>query len=96
MTHTPGPWATECVAGAISIRGNPLRGGPIEVALVKRMGPMGTADARLIAAAPDCLAQLKSLVCLIEELDPDAWDERVTCREALETARAAIAKAEGK
>lgn len=75
LTHTPGPWA-HTDYGSIKDANN---------ATVAEVLPGGrTADARLIAAAPDLLAALEEVVSLSDR-DHAAWDR----------ARAAIAKAKG-
>jgi hypothetical protein len=96
--HTHGPWQVmpeECDRQYIRIRGTVL-GGRYKVANVltpvyadvhPREADETRANARLIAAAPDLLEALKSLVEDTTRYIPSRlWDE----------ARAAIAKAEGK
>lgn len=98
--HTPGPW--EIVSDHKSPRIESDHGEFVCVASVDAAGfvglrfPNGGADgpdARLIAAAPDMYEALKAI---IEDHDfcGDDWGDR---RDAwIETARAALAKAEGK
>lgn len=58
--------------------------------------PMGEANARLIAAAPDLLAALIDLVSRAEiELDQTAWHEGLVNCDILAKSRAAISKALG-
>ncbi len=100
VSHTPGPWR-EGPTDGIGQRGKltivdslGLKVADCEARKVglkfERSLPEDTANARLIAAAPDLLATLKALIDLLnEDLDPDqcaAWDAAV----------AAIAKAEGR
>lgn len=84
--HTPGPWFTE----ALSTIGH--------CAIVDADGftianpsPMGQANARLIAAAPDLLAALQSALDQLSALS--FADDRIVY--ARERARAAIARATG-
>ncbi len=92
--HTPGPWTIEQFAhpyGKTEDRtitsytrtGNPLRIGRA----YNVMGPNETdANARLIAAAPDMLEALRNFT----------EGRKIAYTAALEIARAAIAKAEGR
>jgi hypothetical protein len=58
--------------------------------------PMGEANARLIAAAPDLLAALRDLLSRAEiELDQTATHDGIANCDALARCRAAIAKATG-
>ena len=87
--HTPGPWI-------VLNTGNPERG-----SAWRDVCSMGTEftpsyvgealehDARLIAAAPDLLAALKSLLLSFDD------DRSLSNRDGWEAARAAIAKATG-
>lgn len=70
MAHTPGPWGF-CNADHFETRGDisisVIRGGFADgmlIAIVKDKGMRGTqiANARLIAAAPDLLAALKTAI----------------------------------
>ena len=98
--HTPGPW--EIVSDHKSPRIESDRGEFVCVASVDAAGfvglrfPSGGADgpdAHLIAAAPDMYEALKSIV-EDHEFCGDDWGDR---RDAwIETARAVLAKAEGK
>lgn len=97
--HTPGPWTTG-KNGDDCAPGHAICHGPYVIAKVYERGypiasggtgwaPESQADAHLIAAAPDLLATLKTLVGLLnddlQEEAAAAWDAAV----------AAIAKAEG-
>jgi hypothetical protein len=96
-THTPGPW----------LDGQDQRGKKRVYAerheIVRALSTHGTrklpeaertANRRLIAAAPDMLAALKKMVADFEA-DIEGFDEDDVKYRAFETARAAIAKAEG-
>ena len=77
--HTPGPWHINGMDSIVSVRGN------CTVAKVWRGGE----DAALIAAAPDLLAVLSTIL--------DVWDEhKIIGPTMYHDARAAIAKAEGR
>lgn len=106
MKHTPGPWKAEfwdygdelwfggSGAGMWSIGPAYLGGDGPEKEGLERM----EADARLIAAAPDLLAALKTFVAeyveLVESGDAGFWDAEEEAK--VIAARAAIAKAEGR
>ena len=85
--HTPGPWEAPLIGDDHGTTGMVWAAEPFGiVATVVAWGQsvaMQTADAHLIAAAPDMLAELKRLVDVV-------GDEDVSCVEAV------IAKAEGK
>jgi hypothetical protein len=94
--HTPGPWwhDDDKEVGCIVICAPDGDGVPWQIASMCDIGPSGDeeANARLIAAAPELLAALKSAAqCL-------AWHctrlGRVKDREIVQDAFAAIAKAE--
>jgi hypothetical protein len=63
----------------------------VPVRIVEFSGYRAESNARLIAAAPDLLTTLRNLVELVESRAPEAsgWPD-------VESARAAIAKAEGR
>ena len=94
--HTPGPWAVDGTNVGIPLRcfnGEALQEfstlGDSEVCTDE-----DEANALLIAAAPDLLESLQSVLAFFREFDgPDVFDE-IEC-EALTKARAAIAKATG-
>ncbi|AYJ87634.1 hypothetical protein D3Y57_19045 [Sphingomonas paeninsulae] len=90
--HTPGPWRVDDYHDGFEIVGNVARAtrfgkkGEWTVASIEMDMPDGaeTANAHLIAAAPDLLAALEALVSSFETHRPKLlWDN----------ARAAIAKA---
>ncbi len=96
-THTPGPWATskKCIRRVTNTKGivvctAVLRNrGTAEKGINQgsKRAQEAEANARLIAAAPDLLASLQSLVnCISETRGIDATN-------ALESAREAIRKA---
>lgn len=98
-THTPGPWTGHIIPGPEFV----ITGGNGQTVFLigdnRRLLPMQT-DARLIAAAPDLLAALKSLVDQSEKAvaeclrhHPEGWDWGTL---PVEAARKAIAKAEGR
>ena len=100
VKHTPGPWTVSCIRLTTAPAFGPdirlLEVGPSEdrLALVyfdMKTG-LGQADARLIAAAPDLLAALKTAddYLALNGANSDKWrDIRVIIQ-------AAIAKAEGR
>ena len=83
--HSPGPW---------HIANHPDKAAHWQI--IAAQGPLNVCpaivhsltDARLIAVAPDMLAALKLFVC--------DWHDEEGLVQALDVARAAIAKAEGK
>lgn len=93
MSHTPGPWRVEKGDGAllkdcsgrfrvlVPMKPKPLHGQREEI----MVSGLSESNARLIAAAPDLLAALKAMVNEVEFHD----------HHCVETALAAIAKAEG-
>jgi hypothetical protein len=90
--HTPGPWINDapgCVAKHWP------EGGKATVCICPA-GAEGEANARLIAAAPDLLAELRNMVAVadfyMKSLGVLPEDKTV----ALAAARAAIARAEGR
>jgi hypothetical protein len=90
--HTPGPWNYERIGSGeflITDPGPPLPG--FKVSAVGKMG-LNEADARLAAAAPDLLAQLKNAEEVIRHIRlRTTWEDAV-----LAWVQAAIAKARGR
>lgn len=86
-THTPGPW---CALNA----GLVVAAGDVKVAQADRANAYTEANARLIAAAPDLLAALKAILNV--DNPPVTDPGHVDFPRAMELARAAIAKAEGR
>jgi hypothetical protein len=88
--YTPGPWAVGDIEDtAITMRS------PVGHVLYRGNPRFTRADARLIAAAPELLAELAHLVRLLEPLEQSGALD-VPGLATLNGARAAIAKAEGK
>ena len=83
--HTPGPWSSES--------GHIHAGEGCEFyCYFTRHSPVGRANARLIAAAPELLAALKAAEYALSE-----QDHLLSIGiDALQAVRAAIAKAEGR
>ena len=102
QSHTPGPWHIEqFTSGYSKYEGRTIShrlesGNMLRIARAYNvMGPNETdANARLIAAAPDMLAALQKLS---DVFDMDEHDQDRAHAEscAIDTARAAIAKATG-
>lgn len=99
--HTPGPWRWRTTAeGKRFLRGSSEV--PIAVLITRDSRPK-EANARLIAAAPDMLAALKTIASPASIVDAD--DDDIACGdttvsivltiEEFNAIRAAIAKAEG-
>ena len=94
MTHTPGPWSywpkSAYPQGVISQDATTTH---IAIPALYPDAGITTANARLIAAAPQLLEALKALQrqALQGNVRGDEWMD-----EALEKTRAAIAKAEGR
>ena len=84
QTHTPGPWTVRATPES-SNQDFIVCAGRHQIAPVQ-YSENSEADATLIAAAPDLLAALRSLLDAL----PSA-----TTHPAIKTARAAIAKVEG-
>jgi hypothetical protein len=95
MSHTPGPWTwREHYQGLVAANGyQVLHHAPHEGMCVPDYDN-GVADARLIAAAPELLAELKQLVRLLEPAESTGLN--VPGLATLNAARAAIKAAEGK
>ncbi len=108
--HTPGPWVTlkngQSIqvntvkthhVNAMTLSGADLSGQRVDIIARVMNGPSGLsegsgeANARLIAAAPDLLRELKAQPCFS---CGTRLDEGCSCITS-ESARAAIAKAEG-
>ena len=95
--HTPGPWVAQGRDG-LEVMGPDFKIVEVDIGEARHQADReayeaAQADARLIAAAPDLLAALLVAVDTIKTIgrrpDPDMEDQ------ALETIRAAIAKARG-
>lgn len=108
MSHTPGPWKLETVSTSVGschkIGPFPSNGvyGETHTCIYSdnvRVGETGNtignellANARLIAAAPELLEALKSMVSAFH---PTQGGSNIYCDAATDMARAAIARAEG-
>ena len=101
-THTPGPWTVHNSPTGIDVTVTaftPINHNPISVARVYGPGPLSratdtrNANARLIAAAPDLLHQLKEVVFAYHDESKTSLEIRMQA--ALEGVAVAIAKAEG-
>lgn len=100
--HSPGPWTTDhvCFDARIPIRGGVTAyGRPYVIAHVNRPGSsysgQSEANARLIAAAPDLLEALTSMVVVYAMNNAEPVELRDTLRRQIAEASAAIAKATG-
>ena len=94
MTHTPGPWEIKANLLDIETRYGDWHYIDIKgVALVRDPHtPEGKANATLIAAAPDLLAALETVMPWASKAVADHYNQKQGKR-ALDIARAAIAKA---
>lgn len=93
MPHTPGPWFLfgndHCVGGPTNDPEQPTAG--IAMCAMRLRTPQETtANARLIAAAPDLLASLEEFVCYRGGANNPIEDQYV-----MDRAEAVIAKAKG-
>ena len=98
-THTPGPWAFKMTGWQTNPAAvySPRRPGAVACIPARTSVPLDeqSANARLIAAAPELLAALETAYNqLATWIDSDAWD--ADDERALELIGAAIAKAKGK
>lgn len=102
--HTPGPWMADfrLIGGRVVVN-QANAGDRMQVALVNGGADEQDANARLIAAAPDLLEALRSLLSAsadaIRYVPADGSEERDLCDaagDAMIFARAAIARAEGR
>jgi hypothetical protein len=85
--HTPGPWTIPGSANLVGTE-NPRR------LIAETHGENSTANARLIAAAPELLASLEYLMAHRTTAEADC-DEAMRCGVAQARARLAIAQAKG-
>lgn len=90
-THTPGPWAFRMTGWQTNPAAvySPRRPGAVACIPARTSVPLDeqSANARLIAAAPELLAELENLVNAME----NGWSDPAVA----DNARAAIAKAKG-
>lgn len=95
MSHTPGPWRFHRTAGVPRIHVNAPDTFSIARVSTSHFGvEAATANARLIAAAPDLLSSLRSLVDRLRRVE--RWPVASDHMAYLQDAEAAIAKAEGR
>lgn len=112
--HTPGPWTTEgSIIRGTPVEwprtGTSIKRIPQTIVAVIHSGdagsyahysaPMADANARLIAAAPGLLIQLKAALSDLEYLAPEKFDDEAheaAWRNTISRHRAAIAEAEGR
>jgi hypothetical protein len=96
---TPGPWTIyaeyNVQGGPDGRRGVAITGGYSDNRLPDYGNGESQANARLISAAPDLLAALKSMEYWITNENLETQEGRRIGRRALIAARAAIARAEG-
>ena len=90
--HTPGPWYIDCQNESAAIGYRAIVDN--EGYTICNPSPMGQADARLIAAAPDLLAALENMVSHFPHWAAQI-DMKQIDRDAVGMARAAIAKSTG-
>lgn len=106
MSHTPGPWRMHNESGVIIVNGSTVYGVK-DLTTENEAGLAGDAsldDKRLMAAAPELLAQLKMAADFISGHNeclsvPSGSGDRQWndyCIGLLEVCKAAIAKAEGR
>ncbi len=101
QTHTPGPWLYAPTGKATAPELRVVGADLAEVACTQhcfRDQAVNIANARLIAAAPELLAALKTALAAMADLadaagDSEEWNEGGYAHEACNQARAAIARA---
>ena len=94
--HTPGPWTCNIDAEGLNVfQDDPEHPGNGDHIMCIPRHPESEANARLIAAAPEMLAALTKTVSALVAAIPQTPAEDQWIAEALQTARAAIAKATG-
>ena len=100
--HTPGPWTYDStwslINGPKKEEVAAIHSGTIGDRVHRQQRAIADANARLIAAAPEMLEALKLLTTYVEEYKRGKiWDINfVEVTNAINKARAAIARAEGK
>ena len=107
--HTPGPWVAECDPSHFDtlstvVAGAKRKSKGIDRQMIVQVGGRAhwreqEANTRLIASAPDLLAQLSDLVEIASAaIEAEDWKVDGCCDPSLtlDRARAAIAKAEGR
>lgn len=93
MTHTPGPWTIGTNDGHVTFNITGPRGSLPYIAHIPAQRPERDANAVLISACPEMLAALKSVV---RQIEPILEKQGFAHCGAIQSARAAIAKAEGR
>jgi hypothetical protein len=88
--HTPGPWTYHADSGSSCAA--LIATGSFVCEFIE---PPTEANARLIAAAPELLEALKSIICSVGHDDGDGWYTVSLHEDEVQAARAAIAKATG-
>lgn len=94
--HTPGPWTLSEECSREGLLSRLVYGPHLMVAIVRtetQAGPIGDANANLIAAAPELLEALEQTIAAVDTL-PLAV-ECPALEQAVDRARAAITKASG-
>ena len=102
--HTPGPWWSytdddrvgEYVAARPKTQ-RPYDNGKLIAQIYdeyRKLGTPGSANARLIAAAPDLLSELANLLDCVQTYAPE-FMHGIPTKEHVQNARAAIARATG-
>lgn len=92
--HTPGPWSSDGIDGEYSILA--ANGNPVCSVLIGCENTEWSQTLALIAAAPDLLEALHSLLPFLENVEKDKLVGDEGCIWAVELVRAAIAKAAGR
>jgi hypothetical protein len=107
MTHTPGPWIAEffpnddedgpAAEGDVYYTGEFFRVLDVDDDPVEYISLSRASNARLIAAAPEMLEALKTILADWEAIPEDEQvPDEINVNEHWDAVRAAIAKAEGK
>ena len=92
MKHTPGPWKTLKTFGGVT---HVMTQDDKSIALLRGYKHPYSANARLIAAAPDLLDVVKEANAELERLNDPRGFVSIRQMRIMEKARAAIAKATG-
>jgi hypothetical protein len=92
--HTPGPWTAFALPDRDGFCTHQIHWSPDGECVTD--GVYGEANALLIAAAPDLLSALRTLLAESEDWAEVLNGERPSLLDAIDAARSAIAKAEGR
>jgi hypothetical protein len=87
--HTPGPWTQK---GGVHVTNDYVKG-PDDELIAAVYAPYPSANARLIAAAPDLLEALRDLMEIATWVGSGNQMYQIDVNEALRKANAALAKA---